>query len=370
MKTSFSQNSIYIDCPKYWDLSYNEGWRPETEGSSLYFGTAIDAAVGAMLSGNPEWLKLFYDRWDFQVRNGQPIKIFDNNNITYSHKDFDPDILEDKDFAKLEHWAKELNLLQSSSSPTKDELIELFKTVSKAKASPYIKLSEEQYKYFNRCSWISLKCKGKLLLNAFKEQFFPKIKKVIALQKRSKIEDPNSGDSIIGYIDMILEIDGYDKPIIFDLKTASRFYDQEAIELSQQLTLYAAMEAKNYNTDLVGYIVLCKSIQKEEISICTTCGFKKASNHKTCNNIISNGSRCNGLWVENKIPVPKIQVQIEKKNFEQINSLLEDISNIILAMKNRIVYKNTRKCTDWYDSKCPFYNACHKNDFTGLINKK
>jgi hypothetical protein len=33
----------------------------------------------------------------------------------------------------------------------------------------------------------------------------PKIKRVISTQKRSKISDPNTGDEIIGYVDMILE---------------------------------------------------------------------------------------------------------------------------------------------------------------------
>jgi hypothetical protein len=349
---------------------YNEGYKANTEGSSLYFGTAVDTAVGAMLTGNPDWLQVFYDKWEFQALNGNPIRIFDNARVTYSHKDFDADVLEDKDFAKLSAWAKELGFFGITDSPTNAQLVDLYKVASKAKASPYIKLTDEQYKYFNRCSWLSMKRKGKLLLTAFKDQFVPKIKKVHALQKRSKIEDPNSGDSIVGYIDMILEIDGYDKPIIFDLKTAGMYYDQATIDLSPQLTLYSAMEARNYNTDLVGYVVLCKNINKDELSTCSVCGSKKTSSHRTCNANKTDGTRCNGAWLESRVCNPRIQVMVEQKSQTQINDLLEDISNLILAMKNRIVYKNTKKCTDWYGAVCPYYNLCHKGDASGLTKTK
>lgn len=355
-------------CPKMWYYQYVEGWSSDTEGSSLYFGTAIDRAVSDMLENNPNWLQKFYDSWEFQAKNGQIVRIMDNDSITYSHKDFDGDLLEPQDTATLDKWAKELNLIGATATPTRQELIDLFKQCSKAKSSPYIKMTDEQFKYFNRCSWLSLKRKGKLLLNAFDQQIRPKIKKVLSTQKRCEIKDESTGDAIIGYIDLVLELEGYDKPIIFDLKTASMAYDQFQLDVSPQLTLYAAMEARNYNTDLVGYLVLPKNIQKDSVFHCNSCGFKKATGHRTCNNPI-NGNRCGGGWVETKIPVPQVQVMIQKKSQEQINDLLGDIGNLILAMKNHIVYKNTNRCQDHFGGNCPFINLCHKNDSTGLTQK-
>lgn len=370
MRSSFSQNSLYIQCPKAWYNQYIQGYYSETEGSSLYFGTAIDKAVSDMLESKPNWLNTFYFNWDGQMKEGKLIKIFDNDKITYSHKDFDADLLETKDYLELEKWAKELLLIGQTDNPTPEQLVKLYREASKAKSNPYIKMTDEQFKYFNRCSWLGLKRKGKILLNAFYDQVKPKIKSVISTQKRSKIEDSNTGDQIIGYVDMIVEYEGYDKPIIFDLKTSSFAYDAHQIETSPQLTLYAAMEAKNHNTDLVGYIVLNKNIPKDEVNHCQKCGVKKTTRHQTCNAVLSDNSRCGGIWIETKVPKPEVQVMVDKKTTEQIEDLLMDTGNIILAMKNNIVYKNTNKCDDWYGGLCPYINLCHKKDSTGLIKKK
>jgi len=219
--------------------------------------------------------------------------------------------------------------------------------------------------YFNRCSWLSLKRKGHLLIEAFKVQFLPKVKNVLATQERASIKDPNTGDSIQGYIDMVLEIEGYDKPVIFDLKTAARPYTEEQIELGAQLTLYAGMNGGKYNTDLVGYVVLCKNIEKIEDSKCKTCGHTKTGRHKTCDNII-NGQRCEGEWLTKKIPKPNVQVLVKQKTQQEINDLFMDVGNILVAMKQEIVYKDISKCNNWFGSKCPYYDACHHNDTSGL----
>ena len=369
MRTSYSQNNTYITCPKLWYWQYVEGYSSEVDGASLYFGTAIDRAVSDMLENQPDWLQKFYNNWEWQPKDGKGIRIFDNDKIAFSHKDFDADLLEAKDYVELEKWAKELKLVGLTDTPTPAELVLLYKSASKAKGSPYIKITDEQLTYFNRCSWLGLKRKGKLLLTAFQQQVVPKIKKVVSTQKRSKIEDPNTGDQIIGYVDMILEIEGYDKPIIFDLKTSAFIYDQHQIETSPQLTLYAAMEAKNYETDLVGYIVLNKNIAKDEVSHCQKCGATKATRHQTCNAVLSDGSRCGGTWLNTKVPKPEVQIMVDKKSQEQIEDLLLDTGNIILAMKNQIVYKNTNKCNDFYGGLCPMINLCHKGDKTGLTQK-
>lgn len=357
-------------CPKMWHLQYVDKWESSVQGSSLFFGTAIDTAITSMLEGKTDFITTFYDKWEFQFNFGKAVRILDNDTITYSHKDFDADLLEAKDYPKLESWAKEFGLIGATSTPTPEELVKLFRECSKAKASPYVKLTDEQFKYFNRCSWLSLKRKGKILINAFHQQFYPKIKKVIATQKRCKIEDPSTGDSIVGYIDMIVELEGYDKPVILDLKTSSFLYDQSQLDLSPQLTLYAAMEAKNHNTDLVGYVVLNKNVPKDEIGTCQSCGYTKSTRHKTCDNTLPTGNRCGGTWLETKVPNLQVQVLIDAKTPHQIDDLLGDMGNVILAMKNGIVYKNTNHCDDHFGGKCPFYNLCHKNDPTGLTKKK
>lgn len=367
IKTSYSQNSTYTQCPKHWHMIYREGWEGSSEGASTYFGSAIDAGVSAMLDGDPDWIKVFYDRWNKSWNFGKSVVIFDNPEIIYSYKDFDGEVLEDKDFQTLDTWAQQLNL---GSKPTKSDCLALYKEIASKKKNPYKTPTKNEMAFFNRVSWLSMKRKGKLLLQAFNTQFFPKIKRVLSTQQRAQIQDPNTGDTITGFIDMVLEIEGYDKPIIFDLKTAGQPYTQQDIDLTQQLTLYSAMKSGDYNTDLVGYVVLCKNIPKEILSTCKTCKNIKNSAHKTCNALDSNGKRCNGDWDEKIIPKPVVQVLVEKKDANQINDLLIDYGNIILAMKQDIVYKNTNKCTNWYGGICSFYDACHKGDYSKLVKKK
>lgn len=370
MRTSHSQNSTYIKCPKYWDWNYNHKLESDSKGASLYFGSAVDEAIMELLRNNPNYLDCFYDRWKKAYSFGTVTPVFDNDDIVYGYGDFDNDILQSQDITQLNQWADELKIRDKNRLSLKKEESEtnplhLYSAIVRLKKNSYKSPTAEQMKYFNRASWLSMKRKGEILISSFKTEFYPKIKKVVAVQERSEIEDPITKDKITGYIDMVLEIEGYDKPIIFDLKTAARPYTQDQIELTDQLTLYSAMKGSTYNTNLVGYVVLSKNINKINTGICKKCSHIKNSQHKTCNNEL-NGVRCNGEWEETKVITPEVQVLVESKTPEQVDTLLIDIGNIILAMKNKIVYKNTDKCHNWYGSVCPYYNACHKGDLTGL----
>ena len=362
-RTSFSQNNTFISCSKHWHLSYVDKWESGIVGASLFFGSAIDAAVTEMLEGKTTWLNTFKDRWHRAYSFGTATQIYDNPNVVFAQKDFDEDVFEPKDIVKLEGYVAELGL--TALNP-----IDLYKDISARKRNPYKTVSDIEFKYFNRASWLSLRKKGELLLKAFNTQFYPKITKVVSTQQRGSITDQSTGDSIIGFVDMVLELEGYDKPIIFDLKTAAQPYEQEDIDLTQQLTLYSAMKGRDYNTDLVGYVVLCKTIPKDEIAHCDKCNHKKNGRHKTCDNMDSSGNRCNGNWVGTKVCNPQIQVLVQQKTQAQIDDLLTDMGNVILAMKNDIYYKDVSKCRNWYGSTCIFYSACHKGDFSGLKKKK
>lgn len=371
MKSSYSQNNVYKKCPTYWKHNYIDKLEAENRGASTYFGSAVDAAVESLLKKETNYLSVFRDRWETAFSFGERTKILDNPNVIFAHTDFDGDLLTEADFGQLQIWSEELDLLPRGTPKDNNKLIELFKQISKDKKNPFKKLSPKQLVYFNRAGWISMKRKGEILIEAFKDQFLPKVKNVLSTQQYAKLQDDFTGDIISGYIDMVLEIEGYDKPIIFDLKTAARPYEQEDIEITDQLTLYSAMkgkysnDAQRFNTDLVGYIVLSKAIKKEVEGTCIVCYNKKTSTHKTCNRKI-NGVRCNGEWKETKTPKPEVQVMVAQKSIEQVQSTLEDVSNLLVAMKNNIIYKNTDNCNNWYGAKCPFFRKCYYNDDTGL----
>jgi hypothetical protein len=250
-----------------------------------------------------------------------------------------------------------------------------FHAVAKAKKNPYKRMPANHLAFFNRMSWLSMYYKGLLLIESFEQQFLPKIEKVLAVQKHSSIKDETVGDSITGYIDMILKLKGHERPIIFDLKTAARPYTQEQIEHSEQLTIYLAMEGQRFNTDQVGYIVLSKAINKEVEAYCRKCNYKKDGRHRSCNNMVNTVEpeqkpvRCDGEWNETVVLKPLVQVLIERKSDNQVNKVMEDQSNIILGMKNGVVFKNTSKCMNWYGNKCPYFNLCHKDSDAGLVKK-
>jgi len=361
VRTSFSQNSTYVRCGQHWKLRYIDKLSSEVEGASTYFGSAMDAAVTARLLNQPNWVDIFLDKWYVTEKDSKPFQIFDNDNIVFGNNDFDADVLQlGVDEPQLLKWASELGLSGSSG-------VSLYKDIAKDKKNPYKGINAAKLKYFNRASWLSLKRKGEVLLKAFDEQFMPKVIKVHDTQKFARLED--NGDVINGVIDMVLEIEGYNKPIIFDLKTASRPYEQQQIELTEQLTLYAAMKGAEYNTDLVGYVVLSKQIPKEVVSTCNSCGNVKSGRHMSCNSVKVTGTRCSGTWTEVKVLKPEVQVLVESKTPEQINSLMIDYANIIEAMRQRIVFKNTSNCSNWFGSKCIFYDKCHSNSDKGLTKK-
>ena len=325
----------------------------------------------ALLDKKDNYMLTFNDKWYTGSKDRKPYQVYDNVDVTYSYFDFDQYVLNVEDLKSMTNWAEELKLKMPADGP-----VSLFKQIVVIKKSPYKKLTDAQLRYFCRCSWISMRRKGELLINAFKEQFLPKVKNVMAVQKFTNIKDDDTGDVINGYIDMVLEIEGYDKPIIFDLKTAARAYTEQQIELTEQLTLYAAMDAHNFKTNLVGYCVLVKNIGKDMVGTCETCGHTRVSNRtRKCDKTTLVGKtktgkdkleRCNGKWLENYKLLPQVQVLVKEKTPEEINALLVDQGNILHGMKERVVYKDTSKCYNWFGGKCPFFNACHKNDFSGL----
>lgn len=369
MNSSYSQNNIYRTCPMYWKWSYIDKLKSPEQSAALYFGSAVDDAIMANLEGKENYMEVFYSRWTTArgYGNNPDIQLFDNDKVSFISKDFDADLLKPEDKKEMISWLKTLRLSRISSDP-----LELFSIIIKNKRNPYKKITNNQLRYFNRCCWLSMKRKGEILIDSFITQFKPKIKKVHATQKAGRISE--NGHSIFGYLDFIAEIKGYDKPIIFDLKTAARPYNQAKIDLTEQLTLYYAMAGEEYKTDYVGYVVLSKEINKNEKYTCKSCGNIRAAGkrHKTCDItkiVKGKKTRCHGEWeVESEI-APEVQVLVQQKTKRDKEELLKDYNNIMKAMDDKIIYRNTDKCTNWYGGVCSFYDACHKDDTTGLVKK-
>lgn len=369
VRTSYSQSSTYIKCPMHWKWKYVDKYEPVNTGSSLYFGSAVDEAVMAMLEGSANFLTVFSDRWfSTQKRTGGSKKkeyyqIFDSPDLIFSYNDFDEHVLHSEDLESMKGWLEELKVGQDQNPVT------FTKKVISDKKSKFKSPTNNELRYFNRCCWLSLKRKGELLIDLFHREFYPKIKKVVATQKFEFLKDHITGDTLMGALDFVAEYEGYDKPIVFDLKTSSRFYSEEQIELSEQLPLYLALSQGKYETNLVGYVVLIKNLKKEDEGVCKECGNIKTGRHKTCDAKLSSGVRCGGEWELKTKVIPQLQVIVREKSQEDVDKVLLDQGQILAAMRNNIVFRNLDNCSNWFGNKCPYYGACHKGSLEGLRKK-
>lgn len=368
-RTSYSQSNLYKDCSQFWKFQYVDKLKSPVEGASLFFGSAIDAAAMEMVEGKPkvEYMNLFYSRMKTAVSFGKKKQVYDNPNIVYSYKDYDKDLLDNPvDVSKLESWRTELGLDTLGT-----DVFDCFSEIGKIKRNNYKTPTFDQLTYANRVSWLSLNRKGEILLQALYDQFLPLVEKVYATQHRSQVILNEHGDVISGFVDLIVKLKGYDLPVILDLKTSASAYTDAQLDMSEQLAIYAAMEGNKYSTNLVGYLVLCKNIPKDVVYGCANCSYIKSGKHRKCNNTNPSGARCNGVWkkLSMNIKQPEVQLMVTDKSIQEISGVLNDVDSITKCMKQRIVYKNLSKCHNWYGGQCPFFNACHKNDFSGLTPK-
>lgn len=362
LRVSYSQTNTFKKCPTHWKWRYKEKYEPAVQGSSLFFGAAVDNAVMAMLEGSEKYLTVFSDSWYSVEKKGKYFQIFDNKEVLYSNNDLDVDVLKDEDIPSLQGWLDELKIGEDK------EPKQYAKEILGKKKSKHKYPTSNELRYFYRCCWLSMKRKGELLIELFKKDFYPKITKVHQTQRFERLKDSQTGDVLLGALDFVAEIEGYEGKIIFDLKTSANGYTNENIELSEQLPLYLAMSKGQYDTNLVGYVVLVKNIRKDKVGICKSCGNKKEGRHKTCDAVIE-GVRCNGEWEETTELKPELQVIVREKTQEQVNEVLMDIAKITDCMRYDLTFRNLDACNNWYGNKCPYYDACHKNDFSKLRKK-
>jgi hypothetical protein len=339
MKTRLSHSAInrYLFCGESFRLHYHQGYRPKNISSALLFGKALDMAFEYILTGKntitdkeiANEYEYFDYHWRSQYLNDTLTNIYLNEDkyIHYSKTDLDYDLL------------------------TEEEI-------------------QEAYQDNDKLSWFSLRAKGHLMIDTFKREFLPKVKKIHSTQELIELEN-DQGDRTIGYCDAVLELEGYDKPIITDFKTAAKPYSEDSVQYSVQLSQYLhSLSYKYDNTRLAGYVVFSKSIAKNHEKICSKCGFDgSAGKFKTCNSI-KNSVRCNGEWIPTK-PKALMQLIIDEIPEEVENLVIDNIDNVNTAIKMGIFTKNVNGCKDaGYGKPCDFFELCWKKDPSKLSKKE
>jgi len=362
-RLSHSSISRWQQCPTSWKNHYVNRIRTTKSKAALLFGTALDKSISAILEQVDDQTgeQIFDQYWRFQYVNGNQEYIPTLSSLVYAKTDFDEELVSDEGWSKIESTKEEvLNLIQRRNSEGFDAL------------------SDEQKSIVNHAYWWSMHTKGHLMIKAFRKKVMPKIKKVYSTQEEINLEN-DEGDSVIGFIDLIADIEGYDRPVILDLKTSARQYDEEtSVIYSPQLSLYTHAMSEKYNTRLAGYIVLNKAVIKNRTKICSVCNHDgSGSRAKTCDQETlqmvesKKGSaeklvRCNGAWNETLDPDIYVQFLVEEIPQATEDLIIENIIDINQSIKHNVYSKNLSSCLNSFGSPCDYIDLCYKGKMDGL----
>lgn len=223
-------------------------------GSPLFFGSALDDAFGCLLL---EKKKELTEEEKTQVKKG-PLTLFLEGMQTtnFNGEDLDISMYQHCSYFKSDYDSRFLDIITEKVTERFGEYdLEPFMEHA---LSRNVKLNEEETAVKNYVCWLSLIEKGKLMIDAYKEEVLPQIEEVIAVQK--KIELPNdNGDVIVGYIDFIgTFVDEPGEVYIIDNKTSSRAYKKDSVQTSEQLATYCEHEG----VTKAAYIVVEKNLRK------------------------------------------------------------------------------------------------------------
>lgn len=274
-RMSFSAREKYEQCPYKYYLHYVAGYRSSLQSSALCFGNALDIALNDMLTGKLDYHDVFNSEWEK----------YKNENIEYYKSDLDTSLLTEQ---------------------------------------------EIQFPLAHQ-NFISLQRKGVKLLDAYFDNIFPRIDKVISIQEEINLtgcdESGNeTEDSIYGKIDLIAMIrddTGKVHHALLDNKTTSEPYSKNSVQKKDQLALYACgyPEIKSF-----GYLTLNKKNYKTQIILDT--------------------------------------ISAERRE-EVLGKFVETLDKI----NNEPFVQNKKSCYS-FGRRCEFYTHCHSGYFSPDIYQK
>lgn len=273
-RLSFSAREKYQQCGYKYYLHYVMKYRSSLQSSALCFGNALDIALNCLLEGADSYHKVFDSEWSKYEEI--------NDRIQYYKSDLDANLLS----------------------------------------------QEELQLPIAKQNFLSLLRKGHKLLDAYKDEIYPRIKEVISIQGEVTImghdEDGNeTGDSIYGKLDLIAMIEDADGTVhhaLLDNKTTSEPYAKNSVQTKDQLALYASGFP---DIQSFGYLTLNKK------------------NFKT-------------------------QIIIDNINQERRDEVLQKFVETLDNIKDNLFDKNTKSCYA-FGRRCEFYTHCHKGYFSDDI---
>lgn len=372
-KLSHSQIQRYLQCPRSYDLYYNKRLREKSATAFLALGSAIDESLNTILLDYKKNKKVTVNYKDVFDKNWETIKInnevyplFDCTLVGYAKADFVPEVLTDEDIQFIN--AKIIELTPSYQNQNLSELKEfLDKRRENRKQEPFF---EEEHKVLNIINYLSLRRKAHLMLDAYVRDIIPEIEEVRDIQLKIELES-DTEESLIGYVDTVVKFKGENEYTVLDNKTSASPYSPDKVLHSEQLSIYTfALGLKR-----AAYAVMWKTLKLNVEKTCKNCGYVTDSSHKTCNNEIDGldkkGNikkvRCNGEWQEKYLPEAKTQLLVDYVTEKVQNIVIENISDVSMAINAKIFYKNHEKCSNFYGNVCPFIKLCWTGKDDSLI---
>lgn len=336
---SHSAVETYSECSEKYRLHYIEKFRNEKTNSNLAWGGAIDAGINELLKTKmdpPEILptpyKTYMENWNKFTINGVEHDAKFCTLMEYNKIDLDPLLFTEYDYDEIRKYY-----------PGKEPEQFIGEIVSLRDRFPwwsYEDMEESSKKAYNFLCWLCLARKAEMIFEAYQTDVLPRIRRVLSIQEKVELENDN-GDTVVGYIDFIAEMDD-GKIYILDNKTTSdfKYYNTgkdgiSKIQTSPQLSVYSFVK----DLDQAGYIVILKDIKAD--------GRKKGS-----------------------LPKVKIKIYLDSINREFQNATLNKFHLINSQIKGKIFNKkeDPKLCMS-YGRKCPYWNYCWENTDKGLIKK-
>lgn len=357
LRLSHSQVNKYQDCAKAWDYYYKQKIRTKTKSSALLFGNILDESVEVYLKtkDKEKAKEKLIENWTTQKVGSKEEKLYTCTKIVYSNSDYDEELITDEQLIVLK---KEYG----------DDVLDQVKSIYKQKdIIGYDLLPKKRKLLLNKANWFSMLSKGLLMFDKVVSIIDDNVTEVLGTQVEVNLSN-GSGDSVIGFADFVVKWKGYDRPIIFDLKTSSILYDQDSAKYSPQLTLYVHDLKDKFNTTLCGYLVLNKRVKKNRVKVCSKCSYDGSEGrHKTCPNVIDE-NRCNGEWnIDLKFDI-NYQVIIDEVSTHVENIVLDNIDTVNNSIKYNIFPRNLGSCKKPW-GLCDYYHLCWNNSEKGLERK-
>jgi hypothetical protein len=353
-KLSYSKISSYSLCGQRYYLHYIKKYREKWQRSSLLFGSAIDDALNNLLLTNDleKSLQVFEKKWSFSFVNKKYVPLKNNPDIVYAEKDLDLDLIKLSEEDKM--WLSSFKEYKSTKK--------------------WDQISEEERSRYNSIMWESLKVKGDIIIKDYQKKIIPQFQSVDAVQHESYLTN-SEGDTVVQYLDFVATLkDG--SVVLFDNKTTSSlsYYDEESAGTSQQLISYYYNNKETFKLTAVGFIVIQKTILKNKIKICSSCGKDGSeSRARTCDseklNEKGKKERCNGEWSVTIDPECVIKMIVNPVSSAAEDLVLTTFDEANNGIKTGVYYRNLQVCKNIYGSPCQFYKLCWKGDDSDLIKE-